>query len=333
MLMSKNWMIYIWSWDHCFNAISCSYGMPDTAWDQFMIFADHQLPSGQIPDLIGRGRKDIGLIKPPIHGWTLRKIRDNNKLSIEQIGQAYAMLARKTDYMTKDRASVNGLPAINDAMDSGWDNMSECTMNNKKPGKVNYENAGHCSYLILMMDELNELALMLGKKDEAAAWKSRSADLYEKMIARLWTGERFVMRRSDTGDAKMNSQSLNRFMPLILGEKLRQDIRDKMIKDLKTCGNITKWGAATEAPSSPHYKANGYWLGPIWAPPTLFLVDGLDRCGEKALAKDLARLFCDMCAKNGFAENFDAETGAGLRDLAYTWTASTFLILAHEYLQ
>jgi hypothetical protein len=29
-----------------------------------------------------------------------------------------------------------------------------------------------------------------------------------------------------------------------------------------------------------------------------------------------------------FAENFDAETGAGLRDRVYTWTASSYLIPA-----
>lgn len=32
------------------------------------------------------------------------------------------------------------------------------------------------------------------------------------------------------------------------------------------------------------------------------------------------------------AENFDALTGKPLRDQAYTWTASVFLVLAHEYL-
>ena len=34
--------------------------------------------------------------------------------------------------------------------------------------------------------------------------------------------------------------------------------------------------------------------------------------------------------KSGFAENFDAKTGNGLRDPEYTWTASAFLVLAHE---
>lgn len=39
-----------------------------------------------------------------------------------------------------------------------------------------------------------------------------------------------------------------------------------------------------------------------------------------------------MVSKNGFAENFNALTGEGLRDLAYTWTASVAIVLVKEYL-
>jgi len=46
----------------------------------------------------------------------------------------------------------------------------------------------------------------------------------------------------------------------------------------------------------------------------------------------ISRRFCDLCVREGFAENFDALTGQGLCDRAYTWTASVFLILAHEFL-
>ena len=36
---------------------------------------------------------------------------------------------------------------------------------------------------------------------------------------------------------------------------------------------------------------------------------------------------------DAFAENFDALTGVGLRDRAYTWTASAYLMLAAAYLR
>jgi len=46
----------------------------------------------------------------------------------------------------------------------------------------------------------------------------------------------------------------------------------------------------------------------------------------------VARRFCDLAKQSGFAENYNARTGEPLRDHAYTWTSSVFLILAHEYL-
>jgi len=95
---------------------------------------------------------------------------------------------------------------------------------------------------------------------------------------------------------------------------------------------LTEWGLATENVRSPLYTPDGYWRGPIWAPPTLMLVDALAALGERDLAADIARRSCRLVAHSGAAENFDALKGDGLRDRAYTWTASVFLLLAREHL-
>jgi hypothetical protein len=44
------------------------------------------------------------------------------------------------------------------------------------------------------------------------------------------------------------------------------------------------------------------------------------------------RLPLARAGRGGLAENFDALTGAPLRDKAYTWTASVFLMLANDLL-
>ncbi|MDX2716923.1 hypothetical protein PV385_34750, partial [Streptomyces stelliscabiei] len=41
--------------------------------------------------------------------------------------------------------------------------------------------------------------------------------------------------------------------------------------------------------------------------------------------------FRTLCETHGFAENFDALTGTGLRDRAYTWTAAAYLLLAEAH--
>ncbi|MGB8454865.1 MAG: hypothetical protein WCD89_21365 [Anaerocolumna sp.] len=65
---------------------------------------------------------------------------------------------------------------------------------------------------------------------------------------------------------------------------------------------------------------------------TVMTADGLISAEEKNLARDIAMKFCKIVKKTGMAENFNALTGEGLRDRAYTWTSSIFLILANEYL-
>ena len=64
----------------------------------------------------------------------------------------------------------------------------------------------------------------------------------------------------------------------------------------------------------------------------MLLVEGLDSVGDVSLAKKLRQEFCQMAQQNGMSENFDAVTGEGLRDPAYTWTSSVYLIFAHQLL-
>jgi hypothetical protein len=65
----------------------------------------------------------------------------------------------------------------------------------------------------------------------------------------------------------------------------------------------------------------------------MILATGLDEMGEHSLADLLKERFCLMAQKTGMAENFDAMTRDALRDPAYTWTSSVFLVFAHELAQ
>jgi glycogen debranching enzyme len=105
---------------------------------------------------------------------------------------------------------------------------------------------------------------------------------------------------------------------------------------------LTKYGLATEELHSPFFNPNGYWRGPIWAPTMMMLAQGLDDVGRPDLAREMRIRFCRMAERSGFAENYQPITGAGSflpdlnatsndgRDPSYTWSASVFLIFAHQ---
>lgn len=329
MSMSKGYMLYIWSWDHCFNALGLSYGQPKLSWDQFMIMFDHQDPvTGALPDYIGTNTKLWTVKKPPIHGWILSLLLKQYSPSDNDLKEAYLKLSNWTNYWLNCRDDDgNGLPQYYHGMDSGWDNGTCFDVG------MPAEGPDLAAFLVLQMDELAKLAERFSDFTAAAKWKEKSNLMLKNLIDAFWNGEKFVTRRTGTHAVNEKSQSLMSYLPIVLGKKLPKNIREKMISDLKEEGYLlTQYGLASESPKSSLYEPDGYWRGPIWAPTTFIVVDGLRKCGEIEFAKIIAKRFCDTCMKSGFAENFDAITGKALRDVSYTWTTSVFLVLAHEYL-
>ena len=322
MLMSKNWMNKVWSWDNCFNALALVEQDPDLAWDQVMLFFDHQDAQGAIPDHLTDATMSFRFCKPPIHGWTLRRLMAYpGVITDARLNDIYAPLCRWTEWwLTYRDDDGDGIPQYNHGNESGWDNGTVFGEN------VPVESPDLCGYLVFQMDVLAEVAEKLGKSDEAATWGQRADDLCERMIAHFWNDTQFVPKHANSHDVVAGDSSLV-FMPLILGDRLPDHVREGLITNVKRF--ITPHGIASEHPDSPFYEADGYWRGPIWAPSTHLLVDGLLACGERDLALDICRRFCDMAQRSGMAENYDALNGDALRDRAYTWTASVFLLMGN----
>ncbi len=325
MLMSKNWMKSVWSWDHCFNAIALSYHEPELAWDQWMIMFDCQDPTGLLPDSINDVHVVWNYCKPPIHGWALRWMMKHMDLTAKQLEEAYVHLSRWTNWWTAFRDyDGDGLYEYNHGNDSGWDNS---TVFSVLPPVATPELQ---AFLIIQMDVLSDLAGMLGREKEACQWKHESEALLRRLLDHLFVDHLPVVLRSGTHETVPN-ESLLPYISIVLGEKLPVPVRNRMIGILSSERFRSTHGFATESLQSPAYRSDGYWRGPIWAPSTMLLMDGLARCGETELVRDTVTRFAEMVSSSGFAENFNAVTGEGLRDRSYTWTASAFLVMCHEF--
>lgn len=327
MFMSKNWMCNVWSWDHCFNALALAYHEPQEAWNQFMIMFDHQSESGRIPDSINDSIIIDNYCKPPIHGWTLRKLRKLMRLDRSQLEEAYEKLGKWTQWWLNYRdQDGDGLCEYTHGNDSGWDNST--TFRFLPPVTL----PDLAAFLVIQMEELGEIAELIGRKSDSLLWKERAERMLGKMLEKLFRDNRPLAIQTVTGEVTEN-ESLILYLPIVLGERLPAGVRSYLIEQLKSDRFYTEHGLATESPSSSLYESDGYWRGPIWAPSTMLLADGLWECGEKEFVRDITERFCRNVSRSGCAENFDALTGAGLRDRAYTWTASVMLVMAHEYLK
>ncbi|MFJ8537993.1 amylo-alpha-1,6-glucosidase [Streptomyces sp. NPDC093591] len=325
VLMSKHWMDKVWSWDHCFNALALAPGCPELAWDQFHLPFDHQDGTGALPDSVTHSEVLRNFVKPPIHGWAFGHLR--RRLTTPpgraELAETYDRLERWTDFwLTARRAPGAALPHYQHGNDSGWDNATTFD-----PERV-VVTADLAAFLVLQLRELADLATRLDRPDAARRWTRAAETTQTAMLDELWKGDRFVARGVDSGD-NWDSAGLLDLMPIVLGEHLPEEVSGVLAARIEA--HLTPYGLATEVTTSPHYLSDGYWRGPIWAPATVLVEDGLRRAGHHRLADEISVRFRALCEAHGFAENFDALTGTGLRDRAYTWTAASYLLLAEAH--
>ncbi|MBF4572064.1 glycogen debranching protein [Herbiconiux sp. VKM Ac-1786] len=323
VFMSKHWMDKVWSWDHCFNALALAPGLPAEALDQFRIVFDFQDPSGALPDSVTHSEVLYNFVKPPIHGWAFRKLRG---LLAEPVGavelrEIYDALVRWTGFWL-ERRRVPGHPLAHyqHGNDSGWDNST--TFDHDRL----IEAPDLAAFLVVQLSVLAELAAELGLPADAARWRDEGGAMLAALTG-LWDEDVFVARAAAGGRASKKTSLLNT-LPIVASPHLTRQHSERLARRIEQ--HLTEFGPATQLVDTPEYEADGYWRGPIWAPSTAIVEDGLRAAGETALADTISARFRRLCERSGFAENFDALTGAGLRDRAYTWTAAVYLTLARE---
>ncbi len=327
MLMSKNHMVKVWNWDNCFNAWASMHRDPTAAWRQFMLHLRWQNPFGALGDGITENEIEWQHTKPPVHGWILSKLRQiGSGIERRKLAEVYPLLIRWTRWWQRCRDDDgDGLVQCLHGNDTGWDNATLFDVG------MPVESPDLNALLILQMEELAELAQILGKPAAAKQWRREARRLLHRLLDHSWNGRQFLAPVSGSHRTAAQGDCLLARIPIVLGQRLPREVRERLLQDLREPGRfLVEHGLTTESRRSPLFLENGYWRGAVWAPPMMMIVDGLRDCGEHEFADDLCRRFCDNCARHGFAENFDGSSGEACCDPAYTWTASSFLIMAHS---
>jgi glycogen debranching enzyme len=321
ILMSKHWMDKVWSWDHCFNALAVAPHDADLALDQLLTPFDHQDDTGALPDSVTHSEVLYNYVKPPIHGWAFAKLREriNRPLSQDALVTVHRKLSRWTRFwLDHRRAPGHALPFYQHGNDSGWDNSTMFDLDRV------VEAPDLAAFLVIQLEVLADLTAELGLGD-GETWRRERDRVLDALVTQLWDGESFFAQSPTTG-RRSTTSSLLVTLPIVLGARLPEAIRTALGARIEQ--HLTEWGLATQLPGTGEYEDDGYWRGPIWAPSTALIEDGLRGAGFTELADRVSERFLALCERSGFAENFDAVTGDGLRDRAYTWTASVYLLLA-----
>lgn len=326
MYMSKNWMYNIWSWDNCFAGIALSTAHPELAFGQMKVFVDVQDESGCYPDYVNETFASYSFVKPPIHAWAYAKMMQQQPAlgEAEKVRCMYESLKKMTDYWFTYRKNENAVfPVYYHGNDSGWDNASVFRRG------MPVESPDLAAFLIYQMDRLAEFAEVLGEHGEADVWKQKAEDAFGIFMERFYENGRFYAIYTPEQARIYDGDSLLMYLPLIIGYRFTEDIRDHLVKELSERFE-TPYGLATEAPDSPYYKKGGYWLGPVWAPTTYLFIDILRSGGYTDMAERLSDKFCRLTQIGLMAENYDPFTGKGYDDPAFSWPSCVLLQLLKE---
>jgi glycogen debranching enzyme len=211
------------------------------------------------------------------------------------------------------------LPCYQHGNDSGWDNAT--TFDRDRV----IESPDLAAFLVLQLEVLADLADELGRPGDR--WKRERDGVLRALLTELWRDGTFVAVGAISARESTSTSLLN-LLPLVLADRLPHQVRQSLAE--RVVDHLTPHGLATEPVTSAQYEDDGYWRGPIWAPATALIEDGLRRSGFDDLADTISDRFRSLCERSGFAENFDARTGASLRDRAYTWTAAVYLLFAAD---
>ncbi len=250
------------------------------------------LPGSVTPSTVGEGG-----VQAPLQGFALTLLCrqcGEDFITREMASDLLPKMAKWVNYWTTYRVSGFGedVIAINNPNESGWDDSSN--WKNRFP----CSNADNLALLTECMYACEILARRAGKPDDEAYWKKRADRLLGIIVNDYWNGERFV---SKTKDGVVDSQSLACYIPILLGDRLPQNIIDKCAEVLTEEGNfLSDMGLCSESMRSElcHWGWH-FVLGRVVAPQQMYTSVGLYLAGKKKEAKLIASRWCETVKELG----------------------------------
>ncbi|MDR0469110.1 MAG: hypothetical protein LBH09_03970 [Peptococcaceae bacterium] len=332
--MTPHWMMLMFptvicsQWQHVQNAVALQEHT-DLSLDLLLTALNRQSDEGQLADSYDDSYLATGGIKPPIFGWALKDIMSRQDITkvwpLDKIEDIYIGAGRWTEWFLRYRDDDrDGLPSFDGGTENGLDESTVWF------DQVNMTSPDVSAYTVINLEVQGDLAKILGKPEaEVNRWYERSKDLLKLMIDKLWDGQHFVALREFSHEPVF-SGSITHYMPIVLGDRLPQEIIDKMAADLSVEGVfLSKYGLATERMDSDYFEVQGMQMGrgAIDPPAEIFILTGLWDAGKKELAKEIIDRYCGRLMSRGFSHIIDPISGQG-SPFQGTWARCVFTILS-----
>ncbi len=308
----------IFLWDTCFLTMFCNYGHPLVPGIESLDnFYAKQYENGEIcreinrttgkdfapwvnqegKDLFSRwGRFDVKYVgreapqpRPhltldalnhPIFAWAeLESVRVTGDRS--RLGLVYEPLVRYYRALQKYIRQGNGLYMTD------WASMDN------SPRVPHLAGGGTAvdtsSEMVMFANQLAEIADLLGKKEEAAALRKEAEELAPLIREKMWDPKRKFFFDLTVEGKLAPAKTVAAFWTLLAGVASPEQA-DALAAELK---NPASFGRKHRVPSTPADQpgfdpVGGYWQGAVWPSTNTMVVRGLERCGKRDLAREIA---------------------------------------------
>ena len=308
----------LYDWDMYFENLFLSYlGCADFCRNNVEMFLDEQHESGFIARTMGICYpKPRHHFKPFLAQTALLGCRQTGDYRWLD-GKYYEKLKKYIDYwFWHCDSDKNGL--------CFWDGSDHSGMDNQAPrlgyiGRMEFEGVDLNTYLVRELYAMEQLALALGREEEAQGFGDRGRELEEAIQRIFWDEEAgFYFDRSEITGQLNRLRTVAGLLPLWLGtvpaERASRLVEEHLLNPEEFWLNypVATWAKNEKGYYQERKGGECTWMGATWIPTNYMVFHGLKNQGFSQAAHQLAvRTLEMMLAESTTREYYNGETGAG----------------------
>jgi hypothetical protein len=238
------------------------------------------LADGMLPTEASRNKILYGAF-PPAFGLAILKILDKPEaaeLSKAQLKTMYDGMTAHYEWWKSTRSFDGSSFSYNMSRECGFDDATYALCD------FPLETPDLYAWFVLYSEALAALARIAGIDGADVLWDARAKEIQDTLVSKLWDGDRFICKGALSGRI-FESGSVLKYLPIILGKRLPQEIIDKLAADLgDTAKYLSAYGFLSESRESEYFSANASGRGAVDMLLQPILILGLRAAGASMLA-------------------------------------------------